>query len=84
MRWISMDEELRSIQIERCPMQRTRFYLNGKPYRVNPEKLRELFGLTLVEMNKLYMDMPVKKNLPLSKYKEIYTELERLRTVTIT
>lgn len=78
-----MDEELRSVQIERCPMQRARFYLNGKHYRVTPEKLKELFGLTSVEMNKLYMDMPVKKNLPISKMQEIYTELERLKSVTI-
>jgi len=79
-----MDEELRSVQIERCPMQRTRFYLNAKPFRVSPDKLKELFGLTDVEMNKLYMDSPVRKTLPLSKYKEICAELERLRTVTIT
>ena len=79
-----MDEELRSVVIERCPMQRTKFYLNGKLHRVSPDKLKELFGLTNVEMNKLHMDSPVRKTLPLSKFKEIYAELERLKNVTIT
>jgi hypothetical protein len=84
MRWINMDEELRSVTIERCPTQRTRFFINGKPYRIPPDKLKELFMLKDIEMNKLHIDYPIKKTFTVSKLKEIYAEIDRLQHMSIT
>jgi hypothetical protein len=79
-----MDEEKRKIKIEQCATKRTKFFFNGNPHRLSPEKLMEMFSMTPVEMNKLHMGYVVEKTMPKSEFDTIFKELDNLDKLSIT
>lgn len=76
----SDQEELRNIQIEKCETQRTLFYFNGEGYRINPQKLQEMFKLSDIEMNKLCTGQCIGHKVTVTRYKEIFEELKQIAT----
>ena len=75
--------EKRKIVIEKCATQRTKFFLNGKSYRILQEKLIELFKLSSVEMSKLYLGYKIERIYPKHVCDEIYKQLDEINKITI-
>lgn len=77
------DNKLYKITIEKCATQKTKFFLNGKSYRIPPEKLIELFNLTDKDMSKLHLGYKIDRVLTKQEYYDTKVKIDEIITITI-